>query len=112
MNAVQLKQFINRVLGIPKAKLRADTQGKYWEVRIKPEPSLKWNDPLVFTHSFPAEFGNRCMRIIYAGSESLSAQNWGGNVNPTSIAMRPGEWAKLVAQYEPVASPAEAVVTS
>jgi hypothetical protein len=106
LTGVQLKQFINRYLGIPKNKLRVEASPRqgYHSVRIIPEPYVKSvHEPLRYAHTFPEEFGNRCMGVVYGNSKELSAQNWGGNITSTGIAMHPREWDVLVKLCEPPA---------
>jgi len=98
MTGVKLKQLINKITGIPKGKLRAQCGG-YHEVRIIPERSDSYRDPLKYLYLFKPELGQQCMGIVYHGHPTLSLQSWGGNVGSTSIAMRPGEWKQLFALY-------------
>jgi len=102
MTAIQLKQFINRILGIPKSKLRATSGDRYCHVTIIPERRHRqdFKEPIRYAYQFTPELGNRCMRIVYKGHESLCAQNWGGNITSHSIAMLSHEWKELIEQYE------------
>lgn len=99
MTGIQIKQFISRTFNIPQSKLRAESGKHFCGVRIVPEKHRNFTDRFVYSYQFTPELGNRCMRIIYAGHESLSQQCWGGNVGSTSIAMSHQEWVELMRQY-------------
>lgn len=93
---VQLKQFVSKALNIPQSKLAARAGSHFCEVRIRPEKTKSVHDPLVYLHRFPDAWGNGCMRIVYAGSEKLCEQTWGGNIGAYSIAMSPKQWEKFM----------------
>jgi hypothetical protein len=109
MNGVQLKQFINRVLHIPKGKLRAEV-GKTWAVVFimsEPRTGKDINEPFHYLYRFPPEFTNRCMRIVYPDSEQLCQQATGGNISSVSIAMHRDQWNQLYQQFHDDESIAE-----
>lgn len=89
LDATWLKRFFKNTYGIP---VRVKSGGTYLGVWIQSKSSRK----LDYEHEFPDSLGNRCMRAIYPHSEKLSAQNWGGNVQPHSIAMHPQEWREVL----------------
>lgn len=96
---LELKRFISTTLKIPIGKLRARASSPgFNEVYIVPERSENHREPLRYLYQFPPEFGNKCMRIVYAGSDKLETQAWGGNIRSNMIAMRANEWRQLMAQ--------------
>lgn len=106
MTGVELKRFINFALGIPISKLRAECSRRFCNIRIVPEKGESFHAPLRYNYTFPPEFGQRCMGIVYKSSPSLSAQAWGGNISSTGIAMYAEQWAELAVQlFPPVAVP-------
>jgi len=62
-------------------------------------PDKSHTAPLRYKKLLPPEFGRFCMGIVYAGSAALSAQDWGGNINPHMVAMYEHEWEQLLATY-------------
>jgi hypothetical protein len=95
----QLKDFASKHFNIPKSKLLAQSRASHCTIRIKPDSAPESRD-LVYSHKFPPEFGNRCMRLVYAGHEPLMSQDWGGNITDTSVTLTPVEWHRVFASYE------------
>lgn len=87
--AVWLKRFFRVTFG---HRVLVTTSKHYINVRQQ----RSHHDPLKFENLFPPEFGNLCMRAVYAKHEGLCSQDWGGNISPNMIAMRRDEWLKVI----------------
>ena len=100
MTANEFKAFFKKWFGIPVRVRTAKKSHHFTDVWIPLANAPKdHHDLLVYNHYFPESLGNQCMRIVYKTSESLSAQNWGGNIGRTNIAMHSDEWEELVRLY-------------
>lgn len=95
LTAPWVKRFFKKHLGIPVQVKNAGSQ-KWVSVWINPSNQTKHWEPLVYNHQFPAELGNRCMRLVYRGSPNLCEQFWGGNITAHSIAMYGREFRELL----------------
>lgn len=95
MKAHEIKAWFKKTYGIPVRFKGGNKPSSYCGVWIASDR----NDlhKLTYSHRFPDELGNEIMRIVYAGSEQLCAQNWGGNIEPHQIYMHPSQWAKFFA---------------
>lgn len=61
----------------------------------------RWIDILIRepeTGKFPEAFGNRCMRVAYAGSPQLCEQNWGGNISCRGVTLVNRQWREVLQQ--------------
>jgi hypothetical protein len=98
VDAPWVKRFFKRRLGIPVRVTNAGAMnfgGRGWAVVwIMSDRSQR---DLVYHHEFPAELGNRCLRLTYPNSEQLCSQNWAGNVRSHDIGMDGAGW-RLVLQ--------------
>ena len=92
LSAPWFKRFFKAHFGIP---VRVQSGG-YIQVWIQSCKQKSFCDPLKYDHLFPDWFGNLCMRTVYAKSEKLSAQNWGGNIQVHSVAMHEPQWRKVL----------------
>jgi hypothetical protein len=98
ITAPWLKRFFKNHLGIPVFVENARSSG-WVGIRIRcdqPRPGESIHAPIRYSHTFPAEFGRRCMGIVYEKSEALSKQYWGGNISSHMIAMHGQELRRLL----------------
>lgn len=95
LTAPWLKRFFKRKLGIPVRVHNAGSSG-WVQVWIVSDRTVDHREVLHYKHHFPSELGNRCMQIVYAGSEKLTNQTWGGNIQQHSIALHGGELRELL----------------
>ena len=93
ITAPWLKRFFKRKLGIP---VRVQNAGSWVQVWIMSDRTVDHREALRYKHHFPSELGNRCMQIVYAGSEKLCKQAWGGNIQQHSISLSGDQLRELL----------------
>lgn len=93
LSAPWLKRFFRNKFGIP-VRVGNANSNSWVQIWIQSDGSP--SRALHYSHAFPPELGNRCMRIVYAGSEKLREQNWGGNIQPHSISLHGRELRQLL----------------
>ena len=93
LTAPWIKRFFKEFFGTP-VRVQSANSGSFVCVWIPCNPG-GWKF-LTWDHHFPEELGNRCMRIVYADSEKLREQNWGGNINAHSISMIGSQFRRLL----------------
>ena len=94
LTAPWLKRFFKRKFDIPVRVRTLSGRAGYIEVWIASDRSRLHE--LKYDHDFPAELGNRCMRVVYPNSEQLREQNWGGNIGSHSLSMIVPQWKKVL----------------
>lgn len=99
-DATSLKRFFKAHFGIAVRVTTGKGKGQWinvWIPSLKRERGTPYTDPIRYPARFPDRMGNACMGIVYATSEKLRAQNWGGNISAHSISMRKSEWETFLA---------------
>ena len=96
ITAPWVKRFFKDHFGIPIRVRNAGNLSRFIGFRIQPESHPNHRHGIVYKHHFPAELGNRCLRIVYPNSEQLCSQDWAGNVQEHSISMLQSEFRQLV----------------
>ena len=92
LNAPWIKRFFKNKFEIPVRVKTGSSKSKWLMVWIM---SVRSQRNLVYHHHFPAELGNRCMKLIYPDSKVLSMQAWGGNISAHSISMHVDDFRQL-----------------
>lgn len=96
VDAKTLKRFFKERYNIPVRVRSSPGKAKWINVWIPSDHNAALKGQLVYSHRFPDELGNKCMGIVYPDSEQLRSQNWGGNIEPHSLAMFPAQWEQLL----------------
>jgi hypothetical protein len=98
LNAPWLKRFFKHRLNLPVrvSGAKGKWKARWVQVWIESDRSVDHRHGLVYHHHFPAELGNRCMRLVYADSEKLREQSWGGNIQEHSISIHSDQLRTLL----------------
>ena len=97
MKAAEIKQFFKKHFDIPVRVRTVAVKRPFVQIWIP------CGDGMTYSHRFPDQLGNHCVKIIYGADSTLANQNWAGNTQPYSLSLDAEEWAKLQAIYEPQA---------
>jgi hypothetical protein len=84
--------------GIPRANISIESspaKGEWTGIRIRPSPTPRITDPLVYGHSFAPEIGNLALRCIYGNDSRMAKQNSGGNISPHGMVMTVKQWEEF-----------------
>lgn len=96
LESAWLKRFFKTKFGIPVRVRTLSGKAGYIDVWIMSDRSRSSNRELRYSHAFPPELGNRCMRAVYPSHADLCNQNWGGNILGHSITMVDRQWRTVL----------------